>query len=211
MTFCPTVTHFSEPQSYSDTFLRMQNYTLQRSSQTPDAIWFLEHEPVFTQGQAGKPEHLLNPKSIPVIQSDRGGQITYHGPGQLMIYTLIDLKRLNLSIKPFIHLLEQSVIDCLSHYGIQANIKPGAPGVYTADAKIASLGLRVKRGCTYHGLSLNVNMDLSPFTQINPCGFSNLKMTQIRDFIPDITVNRIIHDITPVLLKNIIALEPSYE
>jgi lipoyl(octanoyl) transferase len=191
---------YSQLQQYQPIYQQMREYTLNRTAQTPDALWLLEHYPVFTQGQAGKAEHVLDAGAIPVIQSDRGGQVTYHGPGQLMIYTLFDLKRLNIGLKTYVRKLEQSIIDLLQSYGILAHTKCNAPGVYVDNAKICSLGLRVRHQRTYHGMSLNVNMDLSPFSQINPCGFSQLKMTQIRDYIPHITITKVMQDIQPLLL-----------
>ena len=168
--------------AYTTTLQLMKDFTNQRTPSTPDELWVLEHHPVFTQGQAGKPLHLLNPGSIPVVQSDRGGQTTYHGPGQLVIYLLLDLKRKNLGIKSLITHIEQAIIVLLAAYGISGSRQIKAPGVYVNYAKIAALGLRVRRGCSYHGLSLNVNMDLEPFTRINPCGYPDLKVVQMRDF-----------------------------
>jgi lipoyl(octanoyl) transferase len=191
---------YSQLQQYQPIYQQMREYTLNRTSETRDALWLLEHYPVFTQGQAGKAEHVLDAGAIPVIQSDRGGQVTYHGPGQLMIYTLFDLKRLNIGLKTYVQKLEQSIMDLLQGYGILAHTQCNAPGVYVESAKICSLGLRVRHQRTYHGMSLNVNMDLSPFSQINPCGFSQLKMTQIRDFIPHITIAKVMQDIQPLLL-----------
>jgi lipoyl(octanoyl) transferase len=170
----------------------MKKFTEERHSQTPDEFWIVEHHPVFTQGQAGKPEHLLNPENIPVVQTDRGGQITYHGPGQLVIYTLLDIQRKNLAVRTFIKQLEQGIIDLLRDYHISASTQCGAPGVYVSEAKIASLGLRIKRGCSYHGLSLNIAMDLEPFQRINPCGYADLKVIQISDFCPSISLPEII-------------------
>ncbi|HSW11823.1 MAG TPA: lipoyl(octanoyl) transferase LipB, partial [Solimonas sp.] len=154
-------------------------FTDTRGPETPDELWFLQHPPVFTQGQAGKAEHLLLPGEIPVVQSDRGGQVTYHGPGQIVVYLLLDLKRRGYSIRSLVSRIEQALVDTLAGYGIAANADPQAPGVYVAGAKIASLGLRVRRGCSYHGLALNVAMDLEPFSRINPCGYQGLRMTQI--------------------------------
>jgi len=158
----------------------MQTFTDSRTADTPDEIWLLEHEPVYTQGQAGKPEHLLHHTDIPVVQSDRGGQITYHGPGQLIAYLLLDVRRKGLGVRELVTALEQAVIRLLAAYGIAAVAKPDAPGVYVNGAKIASLGLRIRRGCSFHGLALNVDMDLSPFLHINPCGYAGLAMTQCR-------------------------------
>jgi len=166
---------------YLPTWQAMQNLTENRDETTPDQIWLLEHYPVFTQGQNGKPEHILAPGDIPVVQVDRGGQITYHGPGQIVAYLLIDLRRRKLGIRTLVTAIEQSVIDVLAEYGIKAAARPDAPGVYVGNSKIASLGLRVKRGCSYHGLAFNVDMDLEPFSRINPCGLTNIKMTQVKD------------------------------
>jgi lipoyl(octanoyl) transferase len=161
----------------------MRDFTLNRNDATPDEIWLLEHPPVFTQGLAGKPEHVLNPGNIPIIQTDRGGQVTYHGPEQLVGYVLFDLRRLKLGVKAYVSLIENSVIQLLADYNIEANTKPGAPGVYVAGKKICSIGLKISRGCSYHGIALNVNNDLEPFSRINPCGFQNLQMTKISDFV----------------------------
>ncbi|MFT3741583.1 MAG: lipoyl(octanoyl) transferase LipB [Gammaproteobacteria bacterium] len=169
---------------YADTWRAMQSFTEQRQVDTPDEVWLLQHPPVFTQGLAGKPEHVLNPGSIPIIQTDRGGQVTYHGPGQLVAYTLFDLKRLKIGIRQLVRNLEQVVINLLDHYHISAASRCDAPGVYVKEAKICSLGLRVRKGCSYHGIALNVDMDLAPFSRINPCGWQNLAMTQIRDWVP---------------------------
>jgi len=159
----------------------MRQFTDQRTDQTSDEIWLLEHTPVFTQGQNGKPEHILNAGDIPIIQTDRGGQVTYHGPGQLMVYCLVDVKRKKMTIRQLVSALEQTVIDLLAQYKIPAYAKQDAPGVYIDGSKICSIGLRVRRGCSYHGIAFNVAMDLSPFARINPCGFSALTMTQLAD------------------------------
>ncbi|NRQ43681.1 lipoyl(octanoyl) transferase LipB [Rheinheimera sp. YQF-2] len=168
-------------QDYTSVWHAMQQFTDQRNDSTPDQLWLLEHQPVFTQGQAGKEEHLLFPGDIPVVKVDRGGQVTYHGPGQLMVYVLLDLKRRNLGVRQLVTLLEQVLIHLLSPYGINAYAKADAPGVYVDGAKIASLGLRVRKGCTFHGLALNVDMDLSPFSRINPCGYAGMQMVQCKD------------------------------
>lgn len=165
-------------RDYKDTLDKMHQFTASRTGETPDEIWLLEHEPVFTQGQNGEEEHILTRSDIPVVQSDRGGEVTYHAPGQLIAYLLIDIHRKKLSIKKLVNALEQSVVTCLEKYGIASYADPDAPGVYTDGKKICSLGLRVKRGCTLHGLALNINMDLSPFGLINPCGYAGLQMTQ---------------------------------
>jgi len=166
-------------QEYSPCWLAMQNFTNQRQDETPDELWLLEHPPIFTLGQNGKPEHILNAGEIPLLKIDRGGQVTYHGPGQLMAYTLINIKAKQLSIRRFVCVLEQTVIDLLAAYQIEGKAKSEAPGVYVGDQKIASIGLRIRRGCAFHGLALNVAMDLAPFSRINPCGYSGLEMTQI--------------------------------
>lgn len=167
--------------AYDDVFTRMRTFTEERTGGTEDQIWLTEHDPVFTQGQAGKAEHLLMPGDIPVVQSDRGGQVTYHGPGQIVGYLLFDLRRMGLSVRGLVSGIEKAMIAVLAGYGIEAAARPDAPGVYVAGAKIGSLGLRVRRGCSYHGLSLNVNMDLEPFSRINPCGLTDTEVTQIRD------------------------------
>jgi len=166
---------------YSAAWAEMRAFTDGRTQDTPDELWLLQHPPVFTLGQAGRAEHLLDPGEIPVIQTDRGGQVTYHGPGQLVAYLLVDLRRGGLGVKGLVHLLEGAVIGLLAGYGIEAEARADAPGVYVAGAKIASLGLRVRRGCSYHGLSLNVDMDLTPFLRINPCGYPGLAVTQVAD------------------------------
>ena len=166
---------------YEATWGEMRAFTDGRTSATPDELWLQQHPPVFTLGQAGRREHLLDPMEIPVVQTDRGGQVTYHGPGQLIAYLLLDLRRAGLGVKGLVNLLEECVIVLLWSYGIAANARPGAPGVYVGGAKIASLGLRVRHGCSYHGLSLNVDMDLTPFGRINPCGYPGLAVTQVVD------------------------------
>ena len=168
---------------YAPVFEEMKRFNDERTADTEDELWVVEHNPVFTQGLAGKPEHLLIRDDIPVVQIDRGGQITYHGPGQLVVYTMIDFKRRKTSIRNIVSALENSIIDTLSDYGITANADPQRPGVYVQGKKIASLGLRIKNGSVYHGLALNIDMDLSPFTHINPCGYAGLEMTQIADHI----------------------------
>lgn len=190
-------------QDYDTTWQAMQAYTQNRNTQSPDQIWIAEHFPVFTLGLNAKTEHLLDTQHIPVVQSDRGGQVTYHGPGQLVIYTLLDIERLQINIRQLVSLLENAMISALAQYGIRANAKAEAPGVYVADKKIGSIGLRVKHGLCYHGLSLNNDMDLSPFTRINPCGFQGLEMTQLADLGVHIQTNElaipIVHAITETL------------
>jgi lipoyl(octanoyl) transferase len=166
---------------YLPVFQAMQNFTANRSPTTPDELWLTEHEPVFTQGQAGRAEHLLAPGDIEVVQSDRGGQVTYHGPGQLVVYLLVDVRRAHLTPRALVTVIEASIVDLLALYGIDAASRADAPGVYVAGAKVASLGLRIRRGCSYHGLALNVRMDLEPFSRINPCGLRNLEVTQLAD------------------------------
>lgn len=161
----------------------MQVFTEARDASTADELWLLEHNPVFTLGQAGRREHLLNPGDVPVAQVDRGGQITYHGPGQLVGYLLLDLRRAGLGVKGLVETLEQGVVELLAGYGILAATRPGAPGVYVSGRKIAALGLRVRRGCSFHGLALNVDMDLEPFSRINPCGYPGLEVTQLADLV----------------------------
>jgi len=162
----------------------MRQFTANRNDETPDQIWMLTHQPVFTQGQAGKPEHLLNTEEIPVVQIDRGGQVTYHGPGQLVAYVMLDVRRAGIGVRELVDNIEQSVIDVLAQFGIVGESQRKAPGVYVNGAKIAALGLRVRQGRSYHGLSFNVDMDLSPFRRINPCGYEGMPVTQLRDLLP---------------------------
>ena len=169
----------------------MQAFTAARGNETEDEIWLCQHPPVFTQGLAGKPEHLLRDIGIPVVKIDRGGQITYHGPGQLVAYVLLDLKRRNLGVKALVTRIEQAVIDLLDEYGIAGVRRPGAPGVYVGEAKISALGLKIKNGCSYHGLSLNVDMDLAPFSAINPCGYEGLAVTQLSALCEERSVDRV--------------------
>ena len=189
-------------QDYLITWEEMKSFTENRDSDTLDELWTLEHNSVFTQGLSGKPEHLLKATKIPIIQSDRGGQITYHAPGQLIIYCLIDIKRLGIGIKKMVSIIEQSLIEFLSSYDIKAHTLMGAPGVYVNGSKIAALGLKVKQGRTYHGLSLNIDMDLSPYKLINPCGYSDLKVTQMRNVTDNILS---ISDIQQELSEHIIS------
>lgn len=168
---------------YLPTLEAMRTLTAERDEHTPDEIWLLQHPAVFTQGQAGKAEHVLAPGEIPVIQVERGGQVTYHGPGQLVAYLMLDLRRLGLGVRELVSAMEQSLVDLLASYGVEAAPKADAPGVYVRGEKIASLGLRVRRGCSFHGLALNVDMDMSPFARINPCGYSGLKMVQLKDVL----------------------------
>lgn len=167
---------------YEPTWQAMMAFTSARQAETPDELWIVEHPPVYTLGQAGKPEHILQDVGIPIVKIDRGGQVTYHGPGQVVIYLLLDLARRKIKVRELVTAIEQAVIDFLAAHSIAAERRDGAPGVYVGDAKIAALGLKIKNGCSYHGLSLNVDMDLSPFTAINPCGYAGLKVIQTKDF-----------------------------
>ncbi|MFQ1011674.1 lipoyl(octanoyl) transferase LipB [Gilliamella apicola] len=173
-------------QPYMQTYQAMHDFTLNRNEQTPDEIWLVEHYPVFTQGRVGKPEHLLHQTDIPIVATDRGGQITYHAPGQQIMYILFDLKRRKIGIRDIVSCLEKCVIQTLAHYDIMSYAKAEAPGVYIDHKKICSLGLHIKRGCTLHGLALNIDMDLAPFNDINPCGYAGLQMTQLKEFVPQI-------------------------
>jgi lipoyl(octanoyl) transferase len=184
---------------YEATWRAMQAFTANRSAVTVDEIWLTEHPPVYTQGIAGKPEHLLRADTgIALVRVDRGGQITYHGPGQLVVYLLLDLKRLGLSVRPLVRLMEAAVINLACEYGITARYRTDAPGVYVNEAKIAALGLRIKNGCCYHGLALNIDMDLTPFANINPCGQAGLAVTQlrnlgVRDSFEQVSANLTLH------------------
>ncbi|GHD52388.1 lipoyl(octanoyl) transferase [Marinobacter persicus] len=175
-------------QPYTETWEAMKAFTASRDEHTIDELWCLEHPPVYTQGQAGKAEHILLPGDIPVVQVDRGGQVTYHGPGQLVIYLLINLSRRKLGVRALVDDIEQAIVATLAEREISAAPRPDAPGVYVDGAKIASLGLRVRRGCSFHGLALNVAMDMEPFSRINPCGYAGMPMCQVRDFQPSATV-----------------------
>ena len=167
---------------YRATVQAMQDFTAERTDSTPDTLWICEHAPHYTQGLAGKSDHILNPGTIPVVPTNRGGQVTFHGPGQVVIYLLLDLSRLKIKVRELVTAIEQAVIDLLAEHGVAAERRDGAPGVYVGEAKIAALGLRIRNGCSYHGVSLNVDMDLSPFAAINPCGYAGLKVIQTKDF-----------------------------
>ena len=186
-------------QDYTQTWNAMKNFTQARDANTEDELWIVEHPSVFTQGISGKDEHLLENSDIPVVSTDRGGQITYHGPGQLIVYCLIDLKRLGIGVKKMVSLIEVSIMDLLAKHQIESHIKTGAPGVYVDGAKIAALGLKIKNGRTYHGLSLNVAMELSAFAQINPCGYQGLKVTQMCDLTDNISLESIANELTQIL------------
>lgn len=183
----PIELHLWGVSPYLPVWEAMRSLTDTRDADTPDQFWLVEHEPVFTQGRAGKPEHLLMPGEIPVVYTDRGGQVTYHGPGQVVLYPLLDVRRAGIGVRDLVSALENSVIDVLAGYGINAKSRPDAPGVYvktaTGEAKIASLGLRIRRGGSFHGVALNVDADLSPFERINPCGYAGMQMTNLSDLV----------------------------
>lgn len=169
---------------YLPVWRAMQDFTDRRDADSGDELWLVQHPPVFTQGQAGRAEHVLAPGEIPVVQVDRGGQVTYHGPGQIVGYPLVDLRRRGIGVKEFVHRIEEAIIRVLAHYGVSGDRVAGAPGIYVGGAKIASLGLRVRRGCSFHGLAFNIDMDLEPFRRINPCGYAGLEVTQLSALAP---------------------------
>lgn len=203
MTTNTVITRYLGYQDYLTIWQDMQRFTDLRDADTADEIWVLEHPPIFTQGQNGKPEHIHTPGNIDVINVDRGGQVTYHGPGQLLAYTLVDLKRKKLNIRQMVTLLEDSVVRLLADYHITATTECKAPGVYVAGKKISSIGLRVRRGCAFHGLALNVAMDLEPFTRINPCGYTDLQMTQMSDFDKMVNINAVSAKLVKYLIENL--------
>ena len=174
---------------YLETYEAMKAFSEQRQDSTEDELWVCEHPPTYTQGIAGKAEHLLAQTDIPVVQTNRGGQVTYHGPGQVVIYLLIDLSRRGIKVRELVNKIEQAVIDCLAAYGITADRREGAPGVYVGEAKVAALGLRIRNGCSYHGVSLNVDMDMTPFSAINPCGYAGMAVTQLHDLGVNVSVS----------------------
>ena len=188
---------------YQATLAAMQRFTTDRDPTSADELWFLEHPPVFTQGQAGKAEHLLAPGEIPVVKVDRGGQVTYHGPGQLVVYLLVDIARRGLGARGLVTLIEESLVELLSHWGIESAPRRDAPGVYVEGRKIASLGLRIRRGCAYHGLALNVRMDLEPFGRINPCGYAGLQMTQMADLVADVDMPAVSDRLQEILVSRL--------
>jgi len=190
-------------REYEPTWRAMQRFTDERNAGTADELWLLQHPPVFTLGMSGKREHLLAPGDIPVIDIDRGGQVTYHGPGQLVVYALIDLKRRSLGVRDLVGALEQAVIDYAGELGIHAQCRRGAPGVYVEGRKLASIGLRIRRGASYHGLALNVHMDLTPFTRINPCGYPGLEVTQLAALGGPTDVDAVARAATPHLLRRL--------
>ena len=198
----PVIRHLGEVD-YSKTWQAMQGFTDARDEETADEFWFLQHPPVYTLGKNGKPEHILNAQDIPVVNSDRGGQVTYHGPGQIIVYTLLDLNRSNIGVRELVTRLEQSVIELLADYGVDSSARRDAPGVYVNDAKIAALGLRVRKGRSFHGLALNADMDLEPFSRINPCGYEGLEVTQLKNFIDDLAIDDVVDDLQHKLLKNL--------
>ncbi len=186
---------------YLPVWRAMQRFTDERDAATPDEIWLLEHPPVFTLGMSGRREHVLAPGDIPVVQTDRGGQVTYHGPGQLVIYPLLDLRRNGFGVRDLVTALERAVIDYAAELGIAALARPEAPGVYVEGRKLASVGLRIRRGGSYHGLALNVSMDLEPFGRINPCGYAGLEMTQLAALVGSISIDEALRGIEPHLLS----------
>ncbi len=213
--FQPVVRHLGLVD-YAETYARMREFTSARSADVADELWFLEHPPVYTQGQAGKAEHVLAPGDIPIVQSNRGGQVTYHGPGQAVVYVLLDLHRLGYGARDLVRRLEQAMVETLAGYGIAARARPDAPGVYVErdwgdgrrgqrpeQRKIGSLGLRVSRGCSYHGIALNVDMDLEPFGRINPCGLAGMRMTQVSELGGPADLGRVMRDLEAVLLNKL--------
>lgn len=195
---------------YQETWDAMKDFTSRRNSETRDELWITEHAAVFTQGLNGRAEHLLDPGDIPVVQVDRGGQVTYHGPGQLVLYCLLDIARLGLGVKGLVTRIEKSVIDLLEGYQVEAHGRKDAPGVYVGRAKVAALGLRIRKGCCYHGLSLNIDMDLEPFTRINPCGYAGLAVTQLRDLGIADGREQVGHSLAEILIGNLSEKESGY-
>lgn len=201
-TLLPQVVYLGR-SDYELTWQQMKDFTDQRDENTPDQLWITEHAPVFTQGLNGKPEHLLDTGDIPVIHIDRGGQVTYHGPGQLVIYCLLNIVRLGFGVRALVTHIENSIIALLADYGLESAARADAPGVYIDDAKIAALGLRVRKGCCYHGLSLNLDMDLTPFSRINPCGYENLRVTQMSDFGINLDLQQAGRELSEHIIRNI--------
>ncbi len=190
-------------RDYGQVFAEMRAFTDARTAETTDELWLLEHDPVFTQGLAGRPEHVLAGSDIPLVQSDRGGQVTYHGPGQLVLYPLLDLERRQLGVRCLVDRLEQSVIDVLAGLGITAARQDGMPGVYVNQAKMASIGLKVSRGRSYHGMAVNMDLDLAPFALINPCGYAGLAMTRLIDHVPDADPDRVVAGLVTALCRHL--------
>lgn len=199
------IVHHLGKVSYNETWRKMQDFTNERNHETGDELWFLQHPPVYTMGKNAKSEHLLAPDNIPVVNADRGGQVTYHGPGQLVVYTLLDLKRLKIGVRELVTLIEKMLVELLNGYDIDASAKPEAPGVYVNNAKIAALGLRIRKGCSFHGLALNVDMDLEPFSRINPCGYEGLEVTQLKSFIEDIEMDEVADNLQQRLMDSILS------
>ena len=188
---------------YTETWQAMKKFTDSREAHAPDEIWFVQHPPVYTLGQAGKVEHLLTPGDIPVVHSDRGGQVTYHGPGQLVCYLLIDVRRRKLGVRDLVTAIEQSIVQLIKAYGVVSESKREAPGVYVDGRKLAALGLRIRKGCSYHGLSLNVDMDLEPFSNINPCGFEGLEVIDMKRLGIDRSMTEVMEALTDILIRQI--------
>ena len=188
---------------YTEIWHAMKSFTDNRDESTADELWFVQHPPVYTLGQAGKLEHLLAPGEIPVVHSDRGGQVTYHGPGQLVCYLLLDIRRLQLGVRDLVTVIEQSIVQLINSYRVSAESKPEAPGVYVDGRKLAALGLRIRKGCSYHGLSLNVDMDLGPFSNINPCGFEGLEVIDMKRLGIDRPITEIMEQLTEILVQQI--------
>ena len=198
----PVVKNFGA-KLYTETWQAMKNFTDNRDEYTADEIWFVQHPPIYTLGQAGKVEHLLTPGDISVVHSDRGGQVTYHGPGQLVCYLLLDIGRLQLDVRDLVTAIEQSIVLLINSYGVAAESKPEAPGVYVDGRKLAALGLRIRKGCSYHGLSLNVDMDLAPFSNINPCGIEGLEVVDMKRLGIDRPMAEIMEELTDILVRQI--------
>lgn len=196
-------TSFLGRQDYVPLWHAMQNFTDERDESTPDEIWFCEHPPVFTMGLNASEEHLLAPGDIPVVQIDRGGQVTYHGPGQLMVYPLVDIRRANIGVRKLVTALEQGVVDLAAEYDVKAAARPDAPGVYVEGDKLASVGLRIRRGSSFHGMALNVNADLEPFSRINPCGYAELKMTDLHRLGVDLSLEETSEKLLPHFLEHL--------
>ncbi len=190
-------------QAYEPIYQKMLDFTEQRDSNTTDEIWLLEHEPVYTLGKNSKVHHVLNPGNIPVVQADRGGQVTYHGPGQLIVYLLLNIRQRNLGVRQVVSAMENALIQLLTSYSINAHAKPDAPGVYVGDKKVAALGLRIRKGYSYHGLSLNINMDTAPFNGINPCGYEGLEIAQLADYLAETQIDKIKIDLLQNLKKQL--------
>lgn len=186
---------------YLEAWQEMQSFTNARTPDTSDELWFLQHKPIYTLGKNGKLEHVLNPQEIPVINSDRGGQVTYHGPGQLIVYTLLDINRMKIGVRSLVTLIEQTIIDLLASYDVPAVARRDAPGVYVNNAKIAALGLRVRKGCCFHGMALNIDMDLEPFSRINPCGYEGLEVTQFSNLVSGVSFESVSNDLEQRLMQ----------